>query len=57
MEPHRFGCRICEAVHESVSFTVEVGSIRVVRKTVRDRAGNVKSIESEYECVSHPEAP
>jgi hypothetical protein len=56
MEPHRYGCRICDAVHIG-TFTVYPETIRVVRKITRDKAGAVKSVESEYECVSHPEAP
>lgn len=55
MNTHRYGCRICEAVHESPSMTVYPDSVRVVRKVVFNKDGSLKSVESEYECWAHSE--
>jgi len=55
MNTHRYGCRICEAVHESPSMTVYPETIRVVRKVVFNKDGSLKSVESEYECWAHSE--
>lgn len=50
-ESHRFGCRVCGAVHLSMSFAIVPPTVRAIRTTIRSHG--TLGVMVEYECPGH----